>query len=505
MSNEISMPANELYSRIYGSVTACGLYGSSHRRDLNFIKYIMENVEKGSTILDASCGRGLIVRWANNAGYQAEGTEIADSLFDPGGDLYGMPARKLHYENLDIIESNKYDVVISNDVLEHLDNEKIAEESLAHLVRISKQHILISTGGMRAAHNPIPDGPRNLHSIIKSKEWWMNLFQKYFYIDKTFDAAGSLFAFGYRPVKTIAFPSYPLTAKIGCLRKNITREILEKYPEFIIGNSIRPNKNCWSLAWGYKKDHDAVLETGFFWDAMHIDKKGLYQESSLNESWNVIEKFKAPKSASEIIFSQKHTSKYSQTNNPKTWEGVVLALQNPHDRSVLSCGTSEDYYNFVDEACYAYGSDLFLKMHPWNNEKVAYRLKEIAKKYGCEIAKTNHTIIEKCQFVLVYNSTFSVDCFLRNIKVAQYAPGYWYQTPAVDYTDRQYPSYEVMAKNESLIECGHKLADFLIWKYCFNMDMPDHKWIRMLRLYANSNELFPLTDEFCYAMNVMEP
>ncbi len=507
MSNEISyktIPQDELYSHIYSYSTHRGVYGGNSRRDLHFIKYISENIKIGSSILDAGCGRGFLIRWANNFGYIAKGTEIADSLFNPGGDLYGMPVQKLFYQELNIINSNSYDVVISNDVLEHLDNEQLVEESIGHLIRISRHYILISTGGLRAAHNPLPDGPRNLHNIVRNSDWWLQLCKKHFHIDKTFIAGGSLFIFGHK-FKKIGFPEYPLRAKVGCLRQNISYDTLEQYPEIIINDGRQRDPEIWSLAWGHKKDHDAVIETGFFWNAMHIDRHGLYQESSLNRSWDIIKKFKAPKSAAEIILSHKHTSKYSQTNDPKIWEGVVLALQNPADRSVLSCGTTEDYYYFVEEACYAYGSDLFLKMHPWNNNEVATRLKEIAKKHGCEIAKTDHSVIEKCQFVLIYNSTFAVDCFLRNIKVAQYAPGYWHQTPAVDYTDRRYPSYEVMAQNENLIECGHKLADFLIWKYCFHMNMATDKWIKMLKLYANSNELFPLNNEFCYAMNNMEP
>lgn len=475
---------SELFSYIYSHATNKGLYGTSHNRNGFFINYIKENVSKNSSILDLSCGRGFIIRWANSAGYKAEGTEIADWLFSPGGDLYGLPIKKLSYEELNTINSNSYDVVISNDVLEHLDNDQIVENAIQQIVRISKKNILISTGGMFASKNPFSNiEPKNLHNIIKPEEWWINLCKKYFNVLKVFKASTSLFIFGTKfNNKKILFPEYPLKTKIGSLNKNITVESLKNFPDIIIGNEKQDN--CWCLAWGYKKNNDAVLETGFFWDAMHIDKKGLYKESSLNDSWDIIETFKAPKDGSELILNSKHTSKYSQTNNNITWNEIVLAVQNPTDRSVLSCGTEDDYWLFIEKTCKHYGKNLFIKLHPWNNGDIEKKYKEIADIYKCKIAKCDHSVIKKCKFVIVYNSTFCIDCFVRGVPVMFGAPGYFSNLPV---------GFD--------IEANYKLINFLVWKYCFNMNMPIEKWIKMLKLYAFSEELFPLTEEFCYGLN----
>jgi len=501
--------ADELYSYIYGHATSKGLYGAAQRRDPLFFNFIKEKfTNKKARILDAGCGRGFLVRWLNSAGYEAEGTEIATILMEEGHELYGMPVFEKPYDQFVNLDGNDYDVVISNDVLEHLENEEAVTKALKQLTRISKKYILISTGGWRSAYCPFPElGVSNLHNVIRPKEWWIERCAEYFTVIKHFDAAGSIFIFGEKnqglnptsttTIKKIIFPEYPLSTNIGSLRNVITKETLAKYKDIIPGKERLKNVDCWALAWGTKKDHDAVMETGFFWDAMHIDLMGLYKYSSLNQNWEIIKSFKAPKTAKSIIFGSKlNPSKFSQTNKQIKWDGVVLALQNPGDRSVLSCGTTEDYYTFVEKACKAYKKHLFLKLHPWNNGEIKARFEEIAKKYGCSIDKCDHSVIESCRFVLVYNSTFAVDCFLRDIKVAQYASGYWSNLPVVTFTGGEIP-YDV----DDTIKDANILVNFLVWKYCFNMSMSIEKWVDMLRYFSTSTEIFPLKEEWSYAAN----
>lgn len=239
-----------------------------------------------------------------------------------------------------------------------------------------------------------------------------------------------------------------------------------------------------------------VLETGFFWDACHVDI-GLYKFSSLNTilGKQVVDEFKSPRSAIEVIKdSDFPESKYRQVSFPMEWEGVVLALQNPSDRSVLSVGSVEDYYSFVEGACRYYGKHLLLKAHPWNSGGVFERLKSYSDTYDCRIEKTDHTPLKKCKFVLVYNSTFSVDCMVRGTKVAQFAPGYFYQTDGVTFTNFFYPD-----DVNDTIDYGLRLADFLIHRYCLYSSMSVEKWKRLLFKLSQTRELFPITEEFSYA------
>jgi len=284
---------------------------------------------------------------------------------------------------------------------------------------------------------------------------------------------------------------------------NVTHEALAKYPNVVV--SDRPvDEPCYMLCWGmpvYGAKH-GLIETGFFWDAIHIDTLGLYKSSSLNTvlGWREVEMFSAPKSAADIVLNGTlNPSKYPQGREEFEWDGVVLASQNPRDRSVYSTGSTEDYYQFVKGACEHYGDRLFIKLHPHSSgQGVTERITGYALANGCKIAKTNHSVIKNCDFVLVWNSTFAVDCFIRDVPVAQFAPGYWHATPAVTYTAGTYPD-RVSCET---VEAGQRLADFLMWRYCFHMHMPIDMWVRLVEHYAQSDDMFPLPEEFAYANNL---
>ena len=194
---------NEAYSYIYShAVPNHSLYGAFDRRAQQFHKWIKENVPVGNSIIDVGCGRGFLLRWLIASGYKATGTEIADWLMEPGGDLCGMPVTKMYHHELHTLPDENYDVAASSDVIEHLQTEEEAEDMLMQLVRISRGPVLVSSGGLRQAHNPFPQAVkfpvRGLHFIIHPKEWWLELYEKYCVIDKEYEAAGSYFMFGHK-------------------------------------------------------------------------------------------------------------------------------------------------------------------------------------------------------------------------------------------------------------------------------------------------------------------
>ena len=274
-------------------------------------------------------------------------------------------------------------------------------------------------------------------------------------------------------------------------------------PDFGFGHSS--NKDDFQIYWGGPKDTNiphAIIETGFFWNAAHIDTCGLYDKSSLAEEVAIkhIDEFEAPESAENVILSQVQASKYQQGEDPDMrgkqiyWDGVVLALQNPTDRSIRAVSTPEKYYQFVEDACKFYGKNLFIKLHPWNSGEIGDKLRAIAAKYNVRAAKINHRILSNCKFCLVYNSTFAVDCMLRGVPVAQYAKGYFYRNPAVHYT---YGSFPTDIKTN--LDFGKKTCDFLVWKYCFNYNLTTDEWIKLFKAYRDSKGLFPLPKELSYA------
>lgn len=253
-----------------------------------------------------------------------------------------------------------------------------------------------------------------------------------------------------------------------------------------------------------------TIESGFFWNAFHIDTVGLYQHSSLctPQALREIEKFDAPVSAQEIqdiIYMQTgQVSKYQQGEDKEIrneiieWDGIVLASQNPTDRSIRSVDSPEGYYRFIEKACEYFRGSLFIKLHPWNSGEARERIEAIASRYGVICAKVNHRIIEKCEFVLVFNSTFAVDCMMRNIPVVQYAPGYFYQNPAIQYTARKFPT-----SVDCDLKFGKKTCDFLMWKYCFDYSMSGEGWLEMMKRCLDSDEMFPLPREFSYAESIL--
>lgn len=247
--------------------------------------------------------------------------------------------------------------------------------------------------------------------------------------------------------------------------------------------------------------YSVIMETGFFWQAAHIDTCGLYQRSSLctPQANRAIGDYEAPVSAETILRELGESSKYHQGEDKDApdnieWKGVVLASQNPTDRSIKSVGSTQDYYDFFENACEYYGQNLFVKLHPWNSGEIGERLRKIAVKYGVTATKINHRVIRNCDFVLVYNSTFSVDCMMRDVPVAQYAPGYFYQNPAVQFTNYSFPT-----NVKTDLEFGHKTCDFLMWRYCFDHSMPGKEWLDMFKSIKMNKQIFPLPKEYSYA------
>ncbi|MBD3672833.1 MAG: glycosyltransferase family 2 protein [Planctomycetaceae bacterium] len=279
--------------------------------------------------------------------------------------------------------------------------------------------------------------------------------------------------------------------------RSLTPDICDDETFFRSGPQV-PEGPSWTLCWGTPtmKRRFGVAETGFFWDAMHIDTQGLYQFSSLNSEQGVraIEEFTPPESALALLnTSTLPASKYRQPEQEVEWEGVVFACQNPTDRSIHSVASTEDWWRYYEACCRYYGSKLFVKLHPWNQVEVEQRVRAVAAKFGCEVGRVGHRVIENCDHVVLFNSTFAVDCMVRGVRVKQGAPGYFYQTGAVTYCggDPRIPLRETRPRAQRLVE-------FLVWRYCFSMDCSLEDWRRRLRQFAESSELFPLHEEESY-------
>lgn len=248
-----------------------------------------------------------------------------------------------------------------------------------------------------------------------------------------------------------------------------------------------------------------VMETGFFNEAAFIDTVGNYQHSSLNskEGYVAVEEFDLNNrpSAREIIFnlpSHKQSKYNAEHGTDENYEfEVVLALQNPSDRSILSVSSTKKYFEFVEQCCKYYGKSLFVKMHPWNTGDKYDVLAKLVDKYGCNYGKSPMSIINRADFVISYNSTIAIDCLLRDVPYVQYAMGTFYNAYGIIFSRYTFPHKITRIENAS------KLCDFLIHRYCFHKKMDPIQFKNMLIHYSTSNKMFPMIDEFSYANNVI--
>lgn len=239
-----------------------------------------------------------------------------------------------------------------------------------------------------------------------------------------------------------------------------------------------------------------VIETGFFSDAIHIDRHGLYPFASfnLNSTRKIIDSYQSLKTARSLFEEGFLQPKFQQYPLKYKWTGVVLMCQHPTDRSILKAGTTRQYFDFIEESCKYYGKNLLLKVHPVNSDEIMETVKNIANKYDSTVDRISMDVINTCEHVIVYNSTAVVDCLIRNIPVLQYAPGYFWKSGTVDFSDRilRSPTSPDHTFNQ-------KFCDFLIWKYCFHKMNSMSIWNEIFNCYATAKVDFPLPEKYSYA------
>lgn len=268
-----------------------------------------------------------------------------------------------------------------------------------------------------------------------------------------------------------------------------------------INPDIKNKVENFAISWGDPayQIRGATVETGFFWEAIHIDKIGLYERASFNFplAKRLIEDFNAKISFRQLQANNLLKPKFNQPSTLLNWDGVVIIGQHPGDRSIFKAGSTGDYHKFLDEACSYYGKKAFIKIHPVTmgmaNELEIVR--NIAKKYGSECGYVNTSVIDNAELVLVYNSTFVVDALIANKHVIQYAPGYFWQSGVAQYSSRKIPT-KIENCNQEYCE---KFLDFLIWKYCFHERLPINEIAEIIKTFESSKETFPLPEDLSYA------
>ncbi len=181
-----------------------GKYGDAANRHeivMNYLLKTMKLVPEETRVLDASCGRGNLLRRLIAEGFEAEGTEIVPYLLRR--DLRDLPVKILGYHQLQDLGEDSYDVVISCDVLEHLLNPAQARRALENLRHITKKWLFVTVGIWGGG---APNFPQALHSlrglvadlhlIRAKKDWWRDLIRQYMNVEYTYNNRRELYMFG---------------------------------------------------------------------------------------------------------------------------------------------------------------------------------------------------------------------------------------------------------------------------------------------------------------------
>ena len=122
---------------------------------------IIHKLFKCNSVLDYGCGKGLIVRSLQN---KLAKHKISIQGYDPC---------VRQYESL----PSPADIVISTDVLEHIEPDKI-DEVLDHISNLTSICCYLVIDLLPAVKS-LPDG-RNAHIMLETSGWWLNKLSEYF-------------------------------------------------------------------------------------------------------------------------------------------------------------------------------------------------------------------------------------------------------------------------------------------------------------------------------------
>ncbi|QDV52173.1 class I SAM-dependent methyltransferase [Gimesia fumaroli] len=179
------------YNTVYETQQEANSESSAHEEILQFIR---KHISCQHSLLDASCGRGALLRGLQEAGYQnVTGTEISDAIVAELTSKKDFPIFRFSYDDLEKWNSpeDRFDVVISCNVLDHLANTDMVSRGLKNLQRISKKWLLISIkdGGDDHTSDSLAQetsGDGGLQMIKKNYEDWKSLLNDEMVVEKTF-------------------------------------------------------------------------------------------------------------------------------------------------------------------------------------------------------------------------------------------------------------------------------------------------------------------------------
>ncbi len=132
---------------------------------------------KPKSCLDVGCGTGLLVKYLRKFGVDAYGVEISSHALELADEevkpfLYKGDILKLPFED------NKFDLVITFDVLEHLERSKI-KKAVQETIRVSNKYVLHKIYTTENLWITLFHGKDPSHLSVLPKKFWQNLFSSF--------------------------------------------------------------------------------------------------------------------------------------------------------------------------------------------------------------------------------------------------------------------------------------------------------------------------------------
>lgn len=162
------------YQAVYDKTWTSGGYPAQSCWGCRFATDVIAKL-KFHTILDAGTGNGALTRLMRQYGKNAYGIELSRAALEKEcPDLLSK-----NYVEAGILtnlpyEDNSFDLVMSSDVLEHIDPAE-ADAVVKELVRVSRRHLFLS---ISLKNNGAPRGEAE-HTLLRPRVWWHKLFQKH--------------------------------------------------------------------------------------------------------------------------------------------------------------------------------------------------------------------------------------------------------------------------------------------------------------------------------------
>ena len=131
----------------------------------HYVELVIRYAPSGSRILDLGCGNGISSRLLNQADFDVVGTDIS-ALFLEEAQEWENP--KLRYQVCDVLElpfeNNSFDVICSNELIEHLPD---VETALTEMIRV-----------VRKGGKVVLSGPNLCSPITPFLDWIRMMFGK---------------------------------------------------------------------------------------------------------------------------------------------------------------------------------------------------------------------------------------------------------------------------------------------------------------------------------------